>query len=85
MYHKICEVYGLNVINEGEVKKWVKCLLQGGRTFTTRCLVAPPSFVVENLLQKVYSNRQSTISNLSLQFPDILRSLLHEIVPEHLH
>jgi hypothetical protein len=41
-----------------------------------------PSVVNEDLVRAVEENRRFTISSLSLHFPQISRSLLHEIVSD---
>jgi len=88
IHQQLCDVYGEHAMSSSMVRRWV-------RLFNERCenvhydqRSGRPSVVNEDLVcaveEKIRENRQFTITSLSLHFPQISRSLLHEIVSDEL-
>ena len=74
-YHQICQVYGGNETSDGMVKKWVRMFNEGRENVHDKAWSGRPSLVNDDLLRKVNErvrdDRRFTISDLSLQFPQI--------------
>lgn len=88
IYRQVSETYGENAMSEGVVRKWVRMFNEGRENVHDEERSGRPSLITEELRcidEKVRSNKRYTISDLSMNFPNISRSLLHEIVTEHLH
>ena len=81
---QICEVYGENVMTDGMVRKWVRMFNEGRENVHDEARSGRPSLVNDDLVRKVNErvrdDRRFTISDLSLHFPQISRTLLHDIV-----
>lgn len=88
IYRQLCEVYGDNIITEGGVRQWVIRFKNGRTNVHDEDRSGRPSIVTDELVgkvdAKVRENRRFTITKLSLSFPQISRSLLHEIISEKL-
>ena len=88
IYRQLCEVYGDNIITEGGVRQWVIRFKNGRTNVHDEHRSGRPSIVTAELVEKVDAevreNRKFTITELSLSFPQISRSLLHEIISEKL-
>jgi hypothetical protein len=88
IHRQICEVYGENVMTDGMVRKWVRMFNEGRENLHDEARSGRPSLVNDDLVrkvdEKVRDDRRFTISALSLQFPEISRTLLYEIVTYHL-
>ncbi|GBO33215.1 hypothetical protein AVEN_30887-1 [Araneus ventricosus] len=71
-------------MSEGMVRKWVRMFNEGRENVHDEERSGSPSLITEELVlcidEKVRSNRRFTISDLSMNFQNISRSLLHEIV-----
>jgi len=84
IHHQICQVYGDNAKSDGMVRKWVRMFNEGrenvhdgarsGRSFLLN------DDLVRKVNERVHEDRRFTISDLSLHFPQISRSLLYDIV-----
>ncbi|GBN85481.1 hypothetical protein AVEN_96752-1 [Araneus ventricosus] len=76
-------------MSEGTVWKWVRMFNQGRENVHDEERSGCPSLITEELVrcidEKVRTNMRFAISDLSMNFQNISRSLLHEIVTEHLH
>ncbi|GBL71410.1 hypothetical protein AVEN_143506-1 [Araneus ventricosus] len=76
-------------MSEGMVRKWVRMLNEGRKNVHDEERSGRPTLTTEELVghldEKVLSNRRFTITDLSMNFQNISRSLLHEIATEHLH
>jgi len=87
-HHQICQVYGDNVMNDGMVRKWVRMFNEGGENVhdeaQSRCLFLVNDDLVRKVNKRVRDDRCFTISDLSLHFPQISRTLLCDIVSSHL-
>jgi len=82
--HQICQVYGDNAMSGGMVRKWVRMFNEGRENLHDEARSGRPSLVNDDLVRKVKErardDRRFTISNLSLHFPQISRTLLYGIV-----
>jgi len=70
------------------VRRWVQLFNEGRENVHDDLRSGSPSVVNEDLVravkEKIRENRRFTITSLSLHFPQISRSLLHEIVSDEL-
>jgi len=81
--HQICQVYGDNAMSDGMVRKWVRMFNEGRENVHDEARNVRPSLVIGDLLRKVNErvrdDRRFTISDLSLHFPRISRTLLYDL------
>ena len=81
---QLCDVYGEHAISSSMVRRWVRLFNEGCENVHDDPWSGRPSVVNEDLVraveEKIRENRWFTITSLSLHFPQISRSLLHEIV-----
>ena len=88
IHHHICQVYGDNGMSDGMVRKWVRIFNEGHENVHDESRSGLPSLVNDDLVRKVNErvrdDRRFTIPDLSLHFPQISRTLLHDIVSSHL-
>ena len=88
IHHQICQVYGDNAMSDGMVRKWVRMFNEGRENVHDEARSGRPSLVIGDLVckvnERVLDDRRFTISDLSLHFPHISRTLLHDIVSCHL-
>ena len=88
IHHQICQVYGDNAMSDGMVRKWVRMFNAGQENLNDEERIGRPSLVNDDLLrevnERVRADRRFTISDLSLHFPQVSRTLLYEIVSSHL-
>jgi len=88
IHHQICQVYGGNAMSDGMVRKWVRMLNEGRENVQDEARSGRPSLVNDDLVRKinerVHDDRRFTISDLSLHFSQISRTLLYAIVSSHL-
>jgi len=79
IHHQICLVYGDNVMSDGMVRKWVRVFNEGRENVHDEARIGRPSLVNDDLVrrvnERVRDDRRSTISDLSLHFPEISRTL----------
>jgi len=85
IHHQICQVYGDNAMRDIMIRKWVRMFNEGRENMHDEARGGRPSLVNDVLLHKVDNenvrdDRRSTISDLSVHFPQISRSLLYDIV-----
>jgi len=84
IHHQICQVYGDNAMSDGMVRKWVRMFNEGRENVHDEARIGRPSLVNDDLVRKVNErvrdDRRFTISDLSLHFPHISRTLLYDIV-----
>jgi len=84
IHHQICQVYGDNAMSYGMVRKWVRMFNEGRENVHDEARSGRPSLVnddlVRNVNERVRDDRRLTISDLSLHFPQISRTLLCDIV-----
>ena len=88
IHHQICQVYGDNVMSDGMVRKCVRMFNEGGENVHDEVRSGRPSLVNDDLVRKVNErerdDRRFTISDLSMHFPQISRTLFYDIVSNHL-
>ena len=88
IHHQICQVYCDNVMSDGMVRKWVRMFNEGRENVHDEARSGRPSLVNDDLVRKVNErlrdDRQFTISDLSVHFPQISRTLLYDIVSSNL-
>jgi len=77
-------VYGDNGMSDGMVRKWVRMFNEGRENVHDEARSVRISLVSGDLVRKVNESvrddRRFTISDLSLHFPQISRTLLYDIV-----
>jgi len=77
-------VYGENAMSDGMVRKWVRMFNEGRQNVHDEAQSGRPSLVNDDLVrevsERVRDDRRFTISDLSLHFPHISRTLLCDIV-----
>jgi len=88
IHHQIYQVYGDNAMSDGMVRKWVQMFDEGRVNMHDEAQSGRPSLVNDDLVHKVNGrvcdDRRFTISDLSLHFPQISRTLLYDTVSSHL-
>jgi len=88
IHHQICQVYGDNAMSDGMVRKWVRMFNEGRENLHDEARSGRPSLLNDDLVRKVNErvrdDRRFTISDLSLNFPQISRTLLYDMVSSHL-
>jgi len=87
IHHQICQVYGDNAMSDGMVRKWVRMFNEERENVHDEARSGHPSLVndlVRKVNERVRDDRRFTISDLSLHFPQISRTLLYDIVSGHL-
>jgi len=79
IHHQICQVYGDNEMSDGMVRKWVRIFNERRENVHYEARGGRPSLVNDGLVRKVNASvrddRRFTISDLSLHFPQISRTL----------
>jgi len=82
-HHQICQVYGDNAMSDGMVRNWV-WMFNGRENVHDEARSGRSSLVNDDLVRKVNErvrdDRCYTISDLSLDFPQISRTLLYGTV-----
>jgi len=80
IHHQICQVYCDNALSDGMVRKWVQMFNEGREHVHDEERSGRPSLVndlVRKVNDRVRDDRRFTISDLSLHFPQISRTLCH--------
>ena len=76
-------MYSDNAMSNGVVRKWVRMFIEGQENVHDEARSGHPSLVNDDLVLKVNErvpdDRRFTISDLSLHFPQISRTLLYDI------
>ena len=84
IHHQICQLYGDNAMNDGMVRKWVRMFNERRENVHDEARNGRPSLVNDGLVRKVNErvrdDRRFTVSDLSLHFPQISKTLLYDIV-----
>ena len=74
---------GDNAMSDGMVRKWVRMFNEGRENVHDESRSGRPSSVSDDLVRKVSErvrdDRRVTISDLSLQFPQISETLVYDI------
>jgi len=80
IHHQICQVYGGNGMSDGMVRKCVRMFNEGRENVHDKTRSVHPSLVIGDLVckvnERVHDDRRFTISDLSLHFPQISRTLI---------
>jgi len=88
IHYQICQVYGDNAMSDGMVREWVRLFNEGRENVHDEARSERPSLVNDDLVRKVNErvrdDRRFTVSDLSLHFPQISRTLLYDIASSHL-
>lgn len=89
IYRQICDVYGEEAMSDSMVRRWVRLFNEGRKNVHDDERSGRPSLVNDDMVraveEKIKENRRFTMTELSLDFPIISRSLLHEIVSNELN
>ena len=84
IHQQICQVYGDIAMSDGMVRKWVRMFNEGRENVHDEARSGRPPLVNADLVRKVNErvrdDRRFTISDLSLHFPQISRTLLYDTV-----
>jgi len=88
IHHQICQVHGDNAISDGMVRKCVRMFNEVRQNVHDEARSGRPSLANDDLVRKVNErvreDRRFTISDLSLYFPQISRTLLYDTLSSHL-
>ncbi|KAJ4439236.1 hypothetical protein ANN_07356 [Periplaneta americana] len=88
IHRQLCQVYGPKIMSKQMVRRWCRQFSEGRQSVHDEERSGRPSLInddrVEPVRQCIMENRRFTITELSSHFPQISRSLLHEIVTKHL-
>ncbi|KAJ4448973.1 hypothetical protein ANN_00365 [Periplaneta americana] len=88
IHQQLCQVYRPNIMSKQMVRRWCRQFSEGRQSVHDEERSGRPSLInddrVELVRQCIMENRRFTITELSSHFPQISRSLLHEIVTKHL-
>ncbi|GBM79067.1 hypothetical protein AVEN_86078-1 [Araneus ventricosus] len=89
IHRQLVEIYGENVMTEGMVRKWVRQFNDGRTNVHDEARSGRPSVVndglVANVNEKIRENSRFTIRMLCDEFSQISKTVLHEIVTNHLN
>jgi len=84
IHHQICQLYGDNAMSDGMVRSWVRMFNEGRKNVHDEAWSGRLSLVNDDLVRKVNErvrdDRRFTISDRSLHFPQISRTLRYDIV-----
>ena len=84
IHHQICQVYGDNAMSDGMVRKCVQMFNEGRENVHGEARSGRPSLVNDDLGRKVNErvrdDRRFTISDLSLHFSQISRTMTLSII-----
>jgi len=79
VHHQICQAYGDDAMSDGMVRKWVRMCNEGRENVHDEARSGRSSLVNDDLVHKVNERVRDvirfTISDLSLHFPQISRTL----------
>ncbi|KAJ4438847.1 hypothetical protein ANN_14800 [Periplaneta americana] len=88
IHRQLCQVYGSNIMSKQMVRRWCRQFSEGRQSVHDEERSGRPSLINDDRLelvrQCIMEDRRFTITELSSHFPQISRSLLHEIVTKHL-
>ena len=88
IHRRLVAVYGENIMNAASVRKWCTMFRNGRTDVHDAERSGRPSVITDALKQKangiIQENRHFTISEVYEQCPEVSRTVLYEIVTEHL-
>jgi len=83
IHQQVCQVYGDNAMSDGMIRKLDRMFNKGRENVYHEARSGRPSLVNDDLVRKVNERvrdeRRFTISDLSLQFPQISRTLIYDL------
>ncbi|GBN35810.1 hypothetical protein AVEN_66281-1 [Araneus ventricosus] len=89
IHRQLVEIYGENVMTDGMVRKWVRQFNDGRTNVHDEARSRRPSIVngglVAKVNEKIRGNSRFTIRMLCDEFPQISKTVLHEIVSNRLN
>ncbi|GBO43755.1 hypothetical protein AVEN_49598-1 [Araneus ventricosus] len=89
IHRQLVGIYGENVMTDGMVRKWVRQFNDGRTNVHDEARSGRPSVVedglVANVNEKIRENSRFTIRMLFDEFPQISKTVLHEIVTNRLN
>ncbi|GBL88099.1 hypothetical protein AVEN_133745-1 [Araneus ventricosus] len=89
IHRQLVEIYGENVMTDGMVRKWVRQFSDGRTNVHDEARSGRPSVVNDGLVakvnEKIRENNRFTIRMLCDEFPQISKTVLHEIVTNRLN
>ncbi|GBM55829.1 hypothetical protein AVEN_105546-1 [Araneus ventricosus] len=88
-HRQFVEIYGENVMTDGMVRKWVRQFNDGRTNVLDEARGGRPSVVNDGLVakvnEKIRENSRFAIRMLCDEFPQISKTVLHEIVTNRLN
>jgi len=88
IHQQVCQAYGNNAKSDGIVRNWVRMFSEGRENVHDEARSWRPSLANDDLARKineiVRDDRRFTLSDRSLRFPQISRTILNDIVSSHL-
>jgi transposase len=88
IHHRLCRVYGDNVVSDSCVREWCRKFRDGRTDVNEEGGQGLHSIVTDELFQTVdqclHGKRRFTISELSEEFPQTSRTTLYRIVTDRL-
>ncbi|GBL92817.1 hypothetical protein AVEN_4527-1 [Araneus ventricosus] len=87
IHRQLVEIYGENVMTDGMVRKWVRQFNDGRTNVHDEVRSGRPSVVglVAKVNEKIRENIRFTTRMLFDEFPQISKTVLHEIVANRLN
>lgn len=89
IHRQLKEVYGDNVMDESSVRRWCRNFNLGRGNTHDDERSGRPSVITDQLLSSVNefvrNDRRVTIDEISEHFPNVSRTIIHELVKHHLH
>ncbi|GBM12460.1 hypothetical protein AVEN_55296-1 [Araneus ventricosus] len=89
IHRQLVEIYGENVMTDGMVRKWVRQFNDGHTNVHDEARSGRPSVVNDGLVakvnEKIRESKRFTIRMLFDDFPQISKTVLHEIVTNRLN
>ncbi|GBN96509.1 hypothetical protein AVEN_84905-1 [Araneus ventricosus] len=89
IHRQLVEIYGENVMTDGMVRKWVRQFNDGRTNVHDEARSGRPSVVNDGLVskvnEKIRENSRFAIRMLCDEFPQISKTVLHEIVTNRLN
>ncbi|GBN06026.1 hypothetical protein AVEN_254467-1 [Araneus ventricosus] len=89
IHRQLVEIYGENVMTDGMVRKWVRQFNDGRTNVHDEARSGRPSVVNDGLVakvnEKIRENSRFKIRMLCDEFPQISKTVLHEIVTNGLN
>ena len=88
VHEQLVSVYGQSVMSESMVRRWVREFKAGRHSLEDKEGRGRPSLVTDDMMEKIENaileDRHLTINKLLTMFPEISRTLIHEIFQKNL-